>query len=94
MPINNEPLIVQEDEKALAATFFNKGGPAYYDLAEAIANVRIKATSEAIERAAEVADRKSVGFDGSRQAAQLAAGRTAREIATAIRSLSIPGGEG
>jgi hypothetical protein len=63
-------------------------------LVQLLATVRIKATSEAIERAAEVAERFDFPSPAVPQIAVEARCETAKRIATAIRSLSIPGGEG
>jgi hypothetical protein len=103
MPINNEPLVVQESDRIAAADIariflgngdtlpddLKSGKLARHWLLDCVIAIRIKATSEAIERAAEVAERFGETA-GTRGPAEV----TRRQIATAIRALSIPGGEG
>jgi hypothetical protein len=99
MPINNEPLVVQED-KDMAARHFGAVDwndledrlqrlPNVQKLVQAFARHRIKATSEAIERAAELeaALRKIADHDG----VSYRFGDEVRAIAN--EALSIPGGD-
>jgi hypothetical protein len=106
MPINNEPLIVtQADRDAADAHRLGTFTPGVgSDLAKAFAAHRIKATSEAIERAAEeLRDRaenalaKPCPVDWPEQNwfhRQRGIASALHSAEAAIRSLSIPGGEG